>query len=120
MYILSQVSFSRSTGGMPSERSGSGWMGGEIFVPGENFRAGTLRLSDKCTQMGSTGRLWTQNGSNLRSKFLLSVRIRDGTILGPISVRIRIGDIRVLFQSVVRASERIPKRREYAHVRYVC
>ena len=40
-----------------------------------------------------TGHLQTQNGSNLWPKFGLSVRIRiEGeTILGPISVRIRIG-----------------------------
>ena len=40
-----------------------------------------------------TGHLQTQNGSNLRPKFGLSVRIRiEGeTILGPISVCIRIG-----------------------------
>jgi len=40
-----------------------------------------------------TGHLRTQNGLNLQPKFGLSVRIRiEGeTILGPISVRIRIG-----------------------------
>jgi hypothetical protein len=67
---------------------------GEIFV-GEFFEfkstATNVRKWDRTSV--PTGHLRTQNGSNLRPKFGLSIRIRieDETILSPISVRIRIG-----------------------------
>ena len=59
-----------------------------------------------------TGHLWTQNGSDLRPNFTLSVRkgIGHQPILGPNSVRIRIGHIsaynRVLYEHDVVARTR--------------
>ena len=70
-------------------------MDGEIFVR-KIFRFGLTSATDvrKWDRTSlPTGHLRTQNGSNLQPKFGLSVRIRikGETILGPISVRIRIG-----------------------------
>jgi hypothetical protein len=82
-------------------------MSGKIFV-GEIFEfkstATNVRKWDRTSV--PTGHLRTQNGSNLRPKFGLSVsiRIKHETILSPISVRIRIGHstayTRVLSESV--------------------